>query len=58
MRNHALKMGYTLTDHGMWEVERVGKQLVAKGAVISFITEEDIFTFLGLKYKTQQERSV
>lgn len=58
MRNHALKKGYTLTDHGIWEVERCGKQLMPRGNVKTFANEEDIFTFLRLKYKKPEERSV
>lgn len=32
-------MGYTLSDHGMWQAERVGKQVLTKGPPLSFISE-------------------
>lgn len=51
-RKHALKKGYTLNEH---EMKLTGKVEGAK-AVPLFTTEEDVFAFLGLAYKTPKER--
>jgi NAD-dependent DNA ligase len=45
MRGHALKMGYSMNEHGFTPV--VQQQ---------FKDERDIFDFLGLQYKTPEER--
>lgn len=52
-RKHALKMGYTLNEH---EMKPKGKGEGAK-AVPPVKTEEDVFAFLGLAYKTPNERT-
>jgi DNA polymerase beta len=52
-RKHALKMGYTLNEH---EMKLTGKVEGAK-AVPPLATEEDVFAFLGLEYKTPKERT-
>ena len=53
MRSHALKMGYTLNEHGLSKM--VDKKKTEK--VDKFFTNErDIFDFLGLEYKSPQER--
>ena len=45
MRGHALKMGYSMNEHGFTPaIDR------------SFNDEHDIFDFLGLQYKTPKER--
>ena len=46
-RKHALKMGYTLNEH---EMKLTGK--VEAKAVPPVKTEEDVFAFLGLEFKT------
>jgi NAD-dependent DNA ligase len=45
MRGHALKMGYSMNEHGF--TPAVDRQ---------FKDERDIFDFLGLQYKSPQER--
>ena len=53
MREHALTMKYTLNEHGMSVME--GKK---KGNLVEhkFADEKSIFDFLGLEYKTPEER--
>jgi len=53
MRGYALKKGYTMNEHGIYKMD--GKK---KGSKIDykFYTEKDIFDFLGLKYKSPEER--
>jgi len=48
MRNHALSLGYSLSEYG----------LKKKGKLINdtFETEQDIFKFLGIKYIEPFER--
>ena len=53
MRQYALNKGYTFNEHGIYHFENKQKgEKVAK----EFNTEKDIFDFLGLQYKTPQER--
>ena len=51
MRSRALSLGFSLNEHGL--------TLVKGGAAISneFQTEKDIFDFLGMKYKSPEERT-
>jgi NAD-dependent DNA ligase len=53
MRNHAQTLGYTLNEHGLSHMEKgvKGKQVDA-----IFQDEQDIFTFLNMKYKEPKER--
>lgn len=53
MRQHALQRGYTMNEHGIYKMENK-----KKGSRIDllFNNEQDIFTFLGLQYKTPIER--
>ena len=53
MRLRALKMGYTLNEHGLSEYKS-GK----KGNKIDFVpkNEEEIFNFLNMKYKEPKDR--
>jgi len=55
MRGHALKLGLSLNEHGMY-VKPKGKEKGDK-IVKSFATEEEIFDSLFLKYKTPEERT-
>lgn len=48
-RQHALKRGYTLNEHGM-------KQTTAATRAPFMAREEDIFEFLGLQYIAPEER--
>ena len=52
-RKHALKKGYTLNEH---EMKPTGKVEGAK-PVPPLATEEEVFEFLGLEYKTPRERT-
>jgi DNA ligase (NAD+) len=53
MRQHALQMGYTMNEHGLYKMEN-GK----KGEKVShkFTSEKDIFDYLNMEFKTPQER--
>jgi DNA polymerase/3'-5' exonuclease PolX len=53
MRQHALNMGYTMNEHGLYNVKNK-----CKGDKIlhNFTSETDIFDFLNLIYKTPIER--
>lgn len=53
MRGHALTRGYSLNEHGLSKVvDKKQEEKVTQG----FNTEQDIFDFLGLVYKTPVER--
>jgi NAD-dependent DNA ligase len=54
MRSHALKMGYTLNEHGI-SIKEKGK---SKGDKVDqvFNDEKDIFDFFGLEYKEPNQR--
>ena len=53
MRNHAQTLGYTLNEHGLSHME---KGVKGKPVDATFQDEQDIFTFLGMKYKEPKER--
>ena len=54
MRHIALEKGYTMNEHGIYKMEAK-----KKGDKVNrtFTTEEDIFGFLGLEYKSPIERT-
>ena len=53
MRQYSLNKGYTFNEHGIYKLENKKKgEKVSK----SFVTEKDIFDFLGLQFKTPVER--
>ena len=53
MRQYSLDKGYTFNEHGIYKLENKKKgEKVNK----SFVTEKDIFDFLGLQFKTPIER--
>ena len=54
MRERALRMGYTLNEHGFSKME--GRK---KGAKVDkvFSSEEEIFDFLKMKYKDPCDRT-
>ena len=54
MRQHAVNMGYTLNEHGIYSLSKDK----VKGAKITqiFKDEKDIFSFLNLVYKKPEER--
>jgi len=53
MRNHALSLGYSLSEYGLKYTKGA-----RKGELVNdtFNSEEDIFSFLGLKYVEPQNR--
>jgi len=53
MRKHALQLGYTMNEHGLYKME--GKKKGARVDVL-FPDEKSIFKFLGLVYKQPSER--
>ena len=52
-RQRALKLGYTLNEHGLYHIEN-GKKTTKVDKV--FETEKDIFKFLGMEYIEPQNR--
>jgi DNA ligase (NAD+) len=54
-RSRALKMGYSLNEHGLYHMEKGAKE---KGAKVSgdFPDEKSIFDILGMVYKEPNER--
>ena len=57
MRSKALKMGYTLNEHGLSHISKINGKWV-KGELVDreFPDEQSIFEFLQLVYKTPEER--
>lgn len=59
MRLFARKKGYSLSDHGLYPVQRLSKSTkVAAGLAIMCYTEEQVFKALNLEYKPPNMRSV
>lgn len=57
MRSRALKMGYTLNEHGLSHmIKRDGKWVKGDLVKHDFPDEQSIFAFLKLDYKTPEER--
>lgn len=54
MRGHALKMGTSLNEHGLYKKE-AGKAKEEK-VEHAFGSERDVFDYLGLEYKSPEER--
>ena len=54
MRGHALKMGISLNEHGVYKKDAGEKK--GDKMSIDVKTEEDIFKILNLKYKSPEER--
>ena len=54
MRGHALKMGTSLNEHGLYKKES-GKAKEEK-VEHAFGSERDVFDYLGLEYKSPEER--
>lgn len=54
MRQIALEKGYTMNEHGIYKMEAKKK---GEKAQHTFKSEEDIFDFLGLEYKSPFERT-
>jgi len=53
MRQHALQMGYTMNEHGLYKMEngKKGEKVANK-----FKSEKDIFDYLNMEFKLPQER--
>lgn len=59
MRKVALSKGYTLSEYGIFEYKKNPEtKKKEKGKQIPTITEEDVFDFLKMKYKTPKERDI
>ena len=61
MRRKALKMGYTLSEYGLFKLIRDenGKIIKGqKGEQLPTPMEEDVFRILEMEYKTPQERDI
>lgn len=54
MRHIALEKGYTMNEHGIYKMEAKKK---GEKVQRTFTSEEDIFNFLGLEYKSPIERT-
>ena len=54
MRHVALEKGYTMNEHGIYKMEAKKK---GEKVNCTFNSEEDIFSFLGLQYKSPIERT-
>lgn len=54
MRHIALEKGYTMNEHGIYKMEAKKK---GEKVQRTFTSEEDIFDFLGLEYKSPTERT-
>jgi DNA ligase (NAD+) len=55
MRQHALSLGFTMNEHGLYKLDKDGKNKRDKVSHI-FNDEKAIFDFLNLEYKTPVER--
>ena len=53
MRGHALKMGYSLNEHG---ISKMVDKKKTEQLQNTFANERDIFDFLGLEFKEPEER--
>jgi DNA polymerase beta len=53
MRKHALQLGYTMNEHGLYKMDKKSK---GDKVMQIFKEEKDIFNFLQLKYKEPIER--
>ena len=58
MRLWARKLGYTLSDHGLYPALRHKNEKVWTGQNISCYTEEEVFKVLQLDYKQPFERDI
>ena len=57
MRAHALTMGLTMNEHGLYKMENNKKLKEQKEKVEhNFVCEQDIFKFLNMEYKEPWER--
>lgn len=54
MRDIALKNGYTLTEHGLFEINDNG----LKGKMIEINSEKDVFDILKVKYLSPKDRNI
>ena len=57
MRGHALTLGYSLNEHGLYKMNKTDKK-ATKGEKVShvFLDERSIFDFLNMEYKTPEQR--
>jgi len=55
MRQHAVQLGFTMNEHGLYHLIDNGKKKGEKVKQI-FTSEKDIFDYLNIQYKHPQER--
>ena len=57
MRGYSLTMGYSLNEHGLYQMNKTEKKAV-KGEKVShvFLDEQSIFDFLNIEYKSPNQR--
>ena len=53
MRNHALTLGLTMNEHGLYKMEN---KLKGEKVKHYFVSEQDIFKYLNMEYKEPYER--
>lgn len=65
IRSACLKKGYTLCEYGLFKIVKDANgrfikkgDVYVKGEQVDTKTEEDVFRFLGLEYKTPAERDI
>ena len=57
MRKRALDLGYSMNEHGLYKMEKVGKSLKKGKKLEKYFPEEiDVFNFLGMEFKSPQDR--
>jgi len=56
MRLYANHQGFSLSDHGLTRIVKVGREKFATGAPVACSNERDIFSALGLPYFAPQDR--
>ena len=56
LRLHTMKLGLTLSDKGA--TPKMEKGVIWDKPIPTCLTEKDIFDFLGLEYKTPQQRDI
>jgi len=55
MRQHAVNMGYTMNEHGLYKLSQ-DKKVKGEKVAHQFKSEKDIFDYLNLKYVPPEER--
>jgi len=57
MRKRALDLGYSMNEHGLYKMEKVGNKVKKGNKLEKYFPEEiDVFNFLGMDYKAPKDR--